>query len=204
MSRTNKNFTLKQTELLNQIWSIFLSNGYHNTTLSLILKKLNISKGIFYHYFDSKEQCAKASVEFYSESLVENVIQRCLENGFEKQNPIKKLKLLIEQSKALFTENLDALQDINSAENRVFHQMLMVALTKKFSVLFSRVIEEGIEQGIFNISYPLEFSEMLLTLSNFYLDEDFFGWEAEELPNKVSALFELLSKGLGISLNELL
>ena len=203
MSRTNKNFISKQTEMLNQIWSIFLSNGYQNTTLSLILKELNISKGVFYHYFESKEQCAEAAVEIYSRMLVEKVFMRCQENGFDKQDPIKKLKMLIEQSKNLSTENAETLQDINSAANRVFHQMLMVALTKKFSILYSNVIEEGIKQGQFNTSYPLELSEMFLTLSNFYFDEDFFGWQPDELPNKVNAFFELLSKGLGVSINEL-
>ena len=205
MSRTNKNFTSKQRELLNQIWSIFLSKGYQNTTLSLILKELNISKGVFYHYFESKEQCAEAAVEIYSEMLVEKTIIRCQENGFNNQGPIKKLKMLIEQCKILFAENMETLQGINSAANRAFHQMLMVALTKKFSILYSDVIEEGIQQGIFNTSYPLEFSEMFLTLSNFYFDEDFFGWRPDELPNKVNAFFELLSKGLDIDipLNEM-
>lgn len=169
----------------------------------MILKELNISKGVFYHYFESKDQCAEAAVEIHSDSLVEKVVQRCQRNGFEKQAPIKKLKLLIEQSKILFAENLETLQGINSAANRVFHQMLMVALTKKFSILYSDIIKEGISQGQFSTSYPLEFSEMFLVLSHFYLDEDFFGWEAGELDNKVNALFELLSKGLGISIEEL-
>lgn len=203
MARTNKNFTSKQTELLNQIWSIFLLNGYQNTTLSLIIKELNISKGVFYHYFDSKEQCAEAAVELYSDMLVEKTIKQCQKNGFEKQTPTKQLKILFEQGKVLFIENSDALEGINSVSNKVFHEMLMVSLTKKLSVLYSGIIEEGIRQGEFHTSYPLELAEMFLVLSNFYLDIDFFGWQTNDLTNKLNAYKELISKGLGISSNEL-
>ncbi|EDW4537606.1 helix-turn-helix transcriptional regulator, partial [Salmonella enterica subsp. enterica] len=37
------------------MWNIFVRNGYENTTLALILKELSIPKGVFYHYFASKE-----------------------------------------------------------------------------------------------------------------------------------------------------
>ena len=132
MVRTRKNFSSRQTELLDQIWLIFLQLGYQDTTLSLIIRELNISKGVFYHYFESKEHCAKAAVEYYSENSLEEVIKRCEENDYKAQPPLKKLKMLMEQGRALFIENTDALKGIDSSANKVFHEMLMVALTKKF------------------------------------------------------------------------
>lgn len=198
MARTNKNFVSKQTDLLNQIWNIFLLHGYQDTTLSLIIKELNISKGVFYHYFNSKEQCAEAAVEFYSDMLVDKMIKQCHKIGFESQTPTKKLKLIFEQGKLLFTQNSGTLEGINSASNKVFHEMLMVALTKKLTVLYSDIIKEGVEQGEFHTSYPMELAEIFLVLSNFYLDADFFGWQTSDLSNKLNAFRELLSKGLGV------
>lgn len=203
MTRTDKNFASKQNDLLNQIWSIFLVNGYQNTTLSLILKELGISKGVFYHYFDSKEHCAEAAVELYSNMLIDKIIKRCQNNCIEKQIPTKKLKILFEQGKMLFIENSETLEGINSASNKIFHEMLMVALTKKLSILYYNIIEEGISQGQFHTSYPLEFAEMFLALSNFYLDKNFFYWKEKDLNNKINAYKELVSKGLGVSINDL-
>lgn len=34
---------------------LFYKNGYHNTSIDDILKQLSLSKGAFYHHFDSKE-----------------------------------------------------------------------------------------------------------------------------------------------------
>ncbi len=34
---------------------LFYKNGYHNTSVDDILKELSLSKGAFYHHFDSKE-----------------------------------------------------------------------------------------------------------------------------------------------------
>lgn len=203
MSRTNKNFSIRRNEILNKVWTIFLTNGYENTTLALILKELAISKGVFYHYFSSKEDCAEAAVDLYSDILIEKTMQKCQEHGYEEQPPIEKLKTLFTQGSQLLIENPLALDDIHSNANKVFHQMLMVSLTKKSSVIYAKVIQEGVDIKCFHTEYPLQLAEMILVLSNFYFDVSSFGWEEDSLDIKIEAYKEFIAKGLGIKISDL-
>lgn len=44
---------------------LFHQKGYHHVGIKQILDEVNIPKGSFYHYFDSKESLALAIIEFY-------------------------------------------------------------------------------------------------------------------------------------------
>lgn len=203
MPRTNKHYASKREDLLNKVWSVFLTNGYQDTTIALIIKELDISKGVFYHYFNSKKECAQAAVDLYSDMLADKIIQKCRDQNFEQISPEQKLTVLFEQGKRLFAENTLVLEGINSPANKVFHEMLMVSLTKKFSLLYADVIRAGIKSGCFHTEYPMELAEMMLALSNFYLDADFFGWDNNDLAIKIHAYKELISKGLGIDVQKI-
>lgn len=41
---------------------LFANEGYHSTSISEIAKRTNISKGLMYHYYNSKEELLKAIV----------------------------------------------------------------------------------------------------------------------------------------------
>lgn len=198
MSRTNKEFDNKRNELLKSIWHIFISNGYENTTLAFIIKTLNISKGAFYHYFSSKEECADAAIEMQVEFWI---------NEIEKQD-LKELKAderfketIINGIKAL-NNNRDQNEKIDTPANAIFHQKLMVSITKRFAPFYADIILQGIEEGIFHVKYPLETAEMILTLSNFYLDMNLFKWNVETINSKVCAFEEILTRSLGAEKNK--
>lgn len=182
MSRTNINFDNKKKELANKIWDIFIANGYENTTLAFIINKLGISKGAFYHYFSSKEECADASIE----NRVSLWINEISSTDSKNLNAIDRLKQMLLASAK--TNNLNQQDErINDPSNKIFHQKLMVALVKGFSPIYADIISQGVKERIFDVKYPLETAEIILTLSNFYLDEDLFGWNAESMSLKLVA-----------------
>ena len=49
----------RKTEIVNASLKLFAHNGYHSTTISMIAKEANISKGLVYNYFKSKEEVLK-------------------------------------------------------------------------------------------------------------------------------------------------
>jgi AcrR family transcriptional regulator len=193
MARTKINFDNKKQEILTSIWNILLKYGYEQMTISIIIKELSISRGAFYHYFQSKEECVDAAIEDYvnrSVSILNNMdnhsecaairLQEAIRNGIE-----------------LFHSNIEEEQVINRPENAVFHQKLMIAFTKCMAQFYSSIIQDGIKTNEFETPYPLEVAEMLLTLSNFYLDSALFQWKEESMKKKIDALEELANKSLG-------
>lgn len=188
MARSNIHYEEKRNDLLTKLWDIFIKLGYENTTLSLIIKEIGISKGAFYHYFSTKEACADAVVDMYAKACFERLSPQI----DEKLSANIKLKNLILSSAALAAENSQNIEGINSPSNAIFHQKLMVALIKELAPLYAAVISQGIKEGFFTVKYPLEAAQMLLTLSNFFFDEDLFKWNADEIKTKMLAFKELL------------
>ncbi len=189
MARSNINYDRKRNDLIRDIWDIFMRNGYENTTLSLIIKELGISKGAFYHYFTTKEACADAAVDACAKACCQKVKQQLNENASAYIN----FKNLVISCSELFKENEKGMENINTPSNAIFHQKLMAALVKELAPLYAKVISQGVKEKIFDTNYPLETAQMILTLSNFFFDTDLFGWEPQEMPVKLLAFEELLA-----------
>lgn len=189
MARTNTHYEEKRNELLIKLWDIFMSYGYENTTLSLIIKEIGISKGAFYHYFPTKEACADAAVDMYAKACFKEISPQIEDNILADE----KLKNLILACSMLFQKNEKNIENINSPSNAIFHQKLMAALVKELAPLYANVISQGVEENIFNTKYPLETAEMILTLSNFFFDIDLFGWNLCDMQRKIVAFEELLT-----------
>lgn len=193
MARTKINFENKKKEILHSVWDILFKYGYEGMTISVIIKELSISKGAFYHYFQSKEECVDEAISEYVSSTVD-----ILEDmDTKKDSATIRLQKAIQNGIALFHNNIEQEQIINQPENAVFHQKLMIAFTKFLAQYYCSIIQDGIENYEFETTYPLEVAEMLLTLCNFYLDSALFDWEEESIKNKVCALEELANKSLG-------
>ena len=169
-----------------------MKNTYENTTLSLIIKELNISKGAFYHYFPTKEACADAAVEMFAKNCSEQVKNHTDTNLSASEN----FKNLIIACSQLFKENEKSIENINTPSNAVFHQKLMAALVKELAPLYATVISQGVSEKVFYTEYPLETAQMILTLSNFYFDTDLFSWDPQEMPAKLLAFEALLTRVL--------
>jgi len=192
LARTNNHYEEKRNELLIKLWDIFMCHGYDNTTLSLIIKEMGISKGAFYHYFPTKEACADAAVDMYAKACFKEISPQIEDNILADE----KLKKLILACSMLFQKNEKNIENINSPSNAIFHQKLMVALVKELAPLYANVISQGVEENIFNTKYPLETAEMILTLSNFFFDIDLFGWNICDMQKKMVAFEELLTLAL--------
>lgn len=193
MARTNKEFEGKRENFLRRIWNIFVRNGYENTTLSLIISELSISKGVFYHYFRSKEECADASIEMFLDSC----IGRMRKENLSDPTPCQKLTRLISSGVNFFHCDAQQATGIDAPSNAVFHEKLMIAAVKRLAPVFAQVIEQGVKEKEFSAKYPLEAAEMLLTLANFYLDDALFRWEPETMPDKIRAFADSAEKILG-------
>lgn len=197
MTRTNKDFNNKRNELLETIWDIFITNGYEDTTLAFIIKKLNISKGAFYHYFSSKEECADAAIELQ----INRWVKELKEQDIKELKSHERLKQIILTGMIIASNNSEQNEKINSPSNLIFHQKLMVNIIKQIAPIYADIISQGVKEGVFDVRYPLETAEMILTLSNFYLDIDLFKWNEDTMSSKFAAFEEILTRSLGVEKN---
>lgn len=72
MKIAKESLTTKE-QLLQTAMELMLAKGYTATTVDEICEKAGITKGGFFHYFESKEDSGKAVLEYYWQSQVQMV-----------------------------------------------------------------------------------------------------------------------------------
>ncbi len=66
MARIVKAHAARRNEILDVAQRLIYTKGYEQMTIQDILSDLQISKGAFYHYFDSKQALLEAIIETYA------------------------------------------------------------------------------------------------------------------------------------------
>src|SRR5699024_3658560 len=70
----------------------------------------------------------------------------------------------------------DMIEELHQVDNAQIHQISLVESITRLTPVFTRVIEQGVEEGYFHTSYPKETTEFLLVSSQFLFDEGIFNW----------------------------
>jgi AcrR family transcriptional regulator len=65
----------KREFIMNEALELFAEEGYHSTTISKIARKADISKGLLYNYFESKEDLIRAIVYQFMDEMLSMVDQ---------------------------------------------------------------------------------------------------------------------------------
>ena len=71
MARIVKEHVVRRNEILDVAQRLVYTKGYEQMTIQDMLDDLQISKGAFYHYFDSKQELLEALVERLGEEVVQ-------------------------------------------------------------------------------------------------------------------------------------
>ncbi|MDR0497502.1 MAG: TetR/AcrR family transcriptional regulator [Treponema sp.] len=192
--RVFKKPEVRKSEILDAAEKLFAAKGYEKATVNDILAAVNIAKGTFYYYFKSKED------------VLNTIVQRRMDEGVERAQAVaanpnlevhEKLLAVIMALKSQnpMQENLPAI--LHEPDNVQLHQKMLIESVLRLSPILSDVVEEGIKQGIFNTTFPMESIEILLTAALVLFDEAYFQWQPDETTVKVSAFLCAMERILG-------
>ena len=167
LPRIIKAYEERKAEMVAAAWSLFSEHGYDHTTVNAIIEKLGVSKGTFYHYFTSKEDILNAVVESMTREGLE-AVKPVLED--ETLSAIDKLNQFIKAARAWRLANIDAVKEIVSVlyrdENIIIRHKLHTYSVALIGPLLAQLVEQGVEEGVFDNAYPRECAELLLHLGN--------------------------------------
>ena len=161
---------LKRAQILDAAEKLFFEKGYDRTSVQDILDALGMSKGGFYHYFDSKESVLRA----VSERRVEGRFDRLNAELYGmRRSPIDRLNLLLGMANLFQTEEtrfaalmLKLCYVEKDAAMRDHHRRILL---DRLAPYLADVIEEGVRDGSFHLRHPIEVGRLLLMLA---LDAD--------------------------------
>jgi AcrR family transcriptional regulator len=76
----------RKNELMDIALEFFFTKGFENTTIGDIVKKAGVAQGLFYYYFNSKNDILDAAINRYIDKLIKSLEDIKLEIDL---NPLK-------------------------------------------------------------------------------------------------------------------
>jgi len=203
MSKVLKHHS-KKNELVEIAEKLFIEKGYEETTVEDILKASELSKGGFYHYFKSKEEVLAESINNFAESMLrelEPIIEDPRLNALEKLNLLMEKKVASQKPKK---ELIKYLCMLTKSDFTIYKYCLTIA--QKYVEPFSRIIEQGTKEGLFNVEFPRETADVLLRAITSVPQSIFFNeyMNDKEKSLKYKASLEaIVARTLGIDRKEI-
>lgn len=192
--KTSKEYNEKRNEILNVAERLFSTKGYSKCTVNNIINDVGIAKGTFYYYFNSKEEVLDGIIE----KVTEIIVARAEEAIFNPEHsPVEKLLNIILSMRVSEEIDDDLMEELHKPENALMHQKSLSLMVTKITPILTKVVHEGISQGIFTSDFPRQYMQIFLTSAITLLDGGIFEVELEDKQLTLRALVALLEKMLG-------
>ena len=159
-------YLARRNEILDAALRLVYSKGYDKMTIQDILDQLHMSKGAFYHYFDSKAAVLEAVVERMATEQVKPMFLSIVQ---DPQLPaLEKLHQYFYMSTNWKTSNkaflIALMKNWYSDENALARQKMLTRTAEQMGPFFTEIIKQGVREGVFSTPYPEVASEVTINL----------------------------------------
>lgn len=182
--RISKSVEDRRKEILDTAEEMFVVHGYDNTSVQQLIDKIGIAKGTFYYHFKSKEEVMDGIINRYNTKLLA-AAELVVEN--KELTVHEKIFQAIMYLKLEAPNGQEIMEELHKPQNALMHQKLLNTMISGVTPILSRLVKEGIEQGIFHTPYPYESSEMLITYTQVVFDGALFTQSEEEQVTRIRA-----------------
>ena len=171
---------------------LFYLKGYEQTSVQDVLDELKLSKGGFYHHFESKLSLLEAICEKRTESAFEaseKVVRDPKLNAVDKLNQIFGMSSIFHQDSMDFIALMLRVAYHDGAV-MLREQMKMVSM-RLMQPLVDEVIQEGVRENLFFVKYPNSIGSMLLLIGHNMTDKISFTLaKADDDPECMNQIIE--------------
>lgn len=164
--RIDEDFNKKKYSIIQAALNILLEEGADKLSVNYLLRKTKMSKGAFFHYFESKESLLVEVLDYASKPIIENM-RSILQD--EDLGVVDKLTILYQSvgsMKADYGKGLEALSKVlYRSDFKLFLIGVMERTLEACLPIFEVLILEGIESGDFRVEYPHAAAYHILTMT---------------------------------------
>lgn len=167
MVRTVKEheYAQRRNAILDATSKLLLSRGYEQMTILDIVEDLQISKGAFYHYFDSKQAAFSALIERMELELDQHLLPIVEDSALPA---LEKLQHFFDTLAGWKQQRLSVLLAVTriwyNDDNAVVRSRLRRERRRHLAPLLATIIREGCLTGIFQTDAPFEMGEVVVSL----------------------------------------
>jgi AcrR family transcriptional regulator len=165
MPRIRKEATVRRNEILDAAQRLIYTKGYESMTIQDIQDELQISKGGFFHHFESKQVLLDGLVERMLdqvEQVLRPIVQDPALTALEK---LHRYFATVGEWKTTQKSFLVALLRVwHSDDNAIVRQKHQSIYLERITPLIAAMVQQGVTEGVFVTAHPEQISEILINL----------------------------------------
>ena len=194
MVRIVKTPEVRRAEILLAASELFQELGYESTSVDSIVRNAGIAKGTFYYYFKSKDEVLAA----LAQQLCAEMVARSQIIADDPQlGAIEKFCAIIAAQNQTVEGGQVLVEDLHRPENRVLHERSNIETVLAFGPILATVVEQGNQEGVFQVDDPLSTVQFILAGSLFLFGHQMFSWTPEEQAVRMQAMLLLIERAFG-------
>lgn len=176
-------------EIMDAAQELFISRGYEETSVSDIMDRAGGAKGMFYRFFQSKEELMHTlgNQMFFQNNPFELIRER------DDLNALQKIRSLLALNQSDGARNRLNMEAVSILEDPHILAAAVAENRRILTPLWLELLEEGKRDGSIRTEYAKELAE-LLPLINFWLLPSVFPATTEELHHKYQFVIEVLKQ----------
>lgn len=152
----------RRSEILAAALGLIREKGYEAMSIADLLGVLDISKGAFYHYFDSKRALLDGIVELLNASAASTIARVTAEPGLDALGRLRLYVLSSVDWKVGRRSDLAAIARLWRDENNaVLRLRLAESSVATLAPMLTAVIRQGCDEGVFDAGHPEEAATIL-------------------------------------------
>jgi len=148
-------YAIRRNQILDTALRLVYTKGYGQMTIQDILDDLQISKGAFYHYFDSKSAVLEALVERIVDE-VEPLLFSIVQDPY--LSALEKFQRFFDTTARWKTDRKDLMLGLvrmwYADENAILRQKVFASTLKRVNPLLTEIAHQGVREGVFTTPYP--------------------------------------------------
>jgi AcrR family transcriptional regulator len=165
--RVVKDVEVRRGELIDAAQATFFAKGYDATTVADIIALAGVSKGGFYHHFESKEELLDAVIERLIGTVIANAAD-ILDDP--KLNALEKLNRFFARGFEWKVGSVRQMRGLymmlQRPENeQLYHRMVKAGVTSVAPVL-ARIVEQGIGEKLFDVPDSAIVAQIMLHVAD--------------------------------------
>ena len=158
-------YAARRNEILDVARKLVYTKGYEQMSIQDILDELQISKGAFYHYFDSKPALLEALIDRMGDEAEATIFPLLDDPALPALEKLHRYFSVAVQWKSAQKDYMLALLRVwYSDDNSIIRQKVFAKMSNRVAPAFTLVIRQGIQEGTLSTPYPEQATAIVLYL----------------------------------------
>ncbi len=161
MGRTSKPPQSRRNDFIQAARDLFNEKGFENTSVDDIVARVGVAKGLFYYYFDSKEEILGILCD-----MLQDEIESAVTAAMEKKglNAMERLSELMAANRDVTCRSSTIMSYFRQERNQALQLRMENRALAFMTVAMEEIVRQGMNEGIFDVDHPRETAIALLSM----------------------------------------